>query len=129
APEAARLAEPEGERALGGVASLSAVPSQVGRLIRAERRRRHLTAEELGQRIGKGKAFIQDLEEARTDLVSGEALLKIARALKLAPEALIEAQRADIRELRRSLRRLERAHRSEEHTSELQSRENLVCRL
>lgn len=106
APEASRPAEAE----LGGVASLSAVPSQVGRLIRAERRRRHLTAEELGQRVGKGKAFIQDLEEARTDLVSGETLLKIARALKLAPEALIEAQRADLRELRRSLRRLERAH-------------------
>ena len=85
-------------------------PSTLGRVIRAERRRRHLTAEELGQKIGKGRSFVQDVENARTDLVTGDVLHKIARALKLDPELLLEAQRVEIRELRRSLRRLERAH-------------------
>lgn len=89
---------------------LSSAPSQLGKLIRAERRRRHLTAEELAHRIGKGKAYVQDVESGRTDLVSGETLQKIAKVLKLDPEVLLEAQRSEIRELRRSLRRLERAH-------------------
>ena len=89
---------------------VSSAPSQLGRLIRAERRRRHLTAEELAQRIGKGKAYVQDLESARTDLVTGEVLTKIAKVLKLDPDHLLEAQRNEIRDLRRSLRRLERAH-------------------
>lgn len=89
---------------------VSSAPSQLGKLIRAERRRRHLTAEELAQRIGKGKAYVQDLESARTDLVTGEVLSKIAKTLKLDPELLLETQRNEIRDLRRSLRRLERAH-------------------
>jgi transcriptional regulator with XRE-family HTH domain len=89
---------------------VSSAPSQLGKLIRAERRRRHLTAEELAQRIGKGKAYVQDLESARTDLVTGEVLTKIAKVLKLDPDHLLEAQRNEIRDLRRSLRRLERAH-------------------
>ncbi|RMG13418.1 MAG: LexA family transcriptional regulator, partial [Planctomycetota bacterium] len=80
------------------------------RMVRAERRRRHLTAEELGRKIGKGKTFVHDLEQGSTDLVTGETLAKIARALRLDPEVLLEAQRAEIRELRRSLGRLERAH-------------------
>lgn len=84
--------------------------SQLGKLIRAERRRRHLTAEELAHKIGKGKAFVQDLESGKTDLVSGETMVKIARSLKLDSEVLLEAQRNEIKELRRSLRRLERAH-------------------
>lgn len=94
----------------GPVATVAAPPSQLGRALRAERRRRHLTADELGRKVGKGKTYVQDVEAGRTDMVTGEALLKIAKALKLAPEVLVEAQRADIRELQRSLRRLERAH-------------------
>lgn len=102
--------------------SVQAPPSQLGRLIRAERRRRHLTAEELGHKIGKGRSFVQDLESARTDLVTGETLLKIAKTLKLDPDVLLEAQRAEIKELRKSLRRLERAH-TERTLGELQQEE------
>jgi transcriptional regulator with XRE-family HTH domain len=91
-------------------AQLASPPQQVGRIIRSERRRRHLTAEELARKIGKGKTFVQDLESGRTDLVSGETLQKITKVLKLDPDVLLEAQRAEIRELRRSLSRLERAH-------------------
>ncbi|MGE0707050.1 MAG: helix-turn-helix domain-containing protein [Planctomycetota bacterium] len=96
--------------AVGEAVMLSTAPSQLGKLIRAERRRRHLTAEELAQKIGKGRAFVVDLENARNDLVTGDVLQKIAKVLKLDAEVLLEAQRNEIRELRRSLRRLERAH-------------------
>jgi transcriptional regulator with XRE-family HTH domain len=89
---------------------LSSAPSHLGKLIRAERRRRHLTADELARKIGKGKSFVQDLESARTDLVTADILQKIARVLKLDTEVLLDAQRVEIRELRLSLRRLERAH-------------------
>jgi len=89
---------------------VSSAPSQLGKLIRTERRRRHLTADELARKIGKGKSYVQDLESARTDMVSAETLTRIAKILKLDAELLLEAQRSEIRELRRSLRRLERAH-------------------
>jgi transcriptional regulator with XRE-family HTH domain len=85
-------------------------PSPLGKLIRAERRRRHMTPDELAQKIGKGRAFVQDVETGRTDLLSGELLAKITRTLKLDPEALYEAQRQEIRDLRKSVSRLERAH-------------------
>ncbi len=98
------------EEPLPQAPALSAVPSQLGRLLRGERRRRHLTAEELGHKVSKGRAFVQDLEAGRSELVTGDTLLKIAKVLRIAPELLLEAQRNDIRELRRSLRRLERAH-------------------
>lgn len=96
----------EGERP----AVLGEPAPHLGKLIRATRRRKHVTADELGKRIGKGKIFVQDLESGRSDLVSAEVLQKIAKALKIEPELLLEAQRAEIRELRRSLKRLERAH-------------------
>jgi transcriptional regulator with XRE-family HTH domain len=89
---------------------LAAPSAQLGKILRAERRRRHLTAEELAHKVGKGKTFVQDVEAGRTDLVSGETLQKIAKVLKLDTEVLLEAQRGEIRELRRSLARLERAH-------------------
>ena len=56
-------------------------PAQVGRLIRAERRRRHMTAEELAQKIGKGKAFVKDVEGSTGELLTVETLQRIAKAL------------------------------------------------
>jgi transcriptional regulator with XRE-family HTH domain len=85
-------------------------PAQLGRLIRSERHRQHLTPDELGQRIGKGRAFIADVEAGRTELLSYPVLQKIARALRLDPEVLFEVQHAELRELRKAVARLERAH-------------------
>ncbi|MEZ6185978.1 MAG: XRE family transcriptional regulator [Planctomycetota bacterium] len=84
-----------------------AAASPLGKLIRAERRRKHITAEELAQKVAKGKTFLQDLESGKTDLVTGDTLLKLARSLKLTPEQLLDAQRAEIRELRAALRQAE----------------------
>lgn len=85
-------------------------PAQLGRLIRSERYRQHLTPDELGQRIGKGRAFMAEVEAGRTELLSYPVLQKIARALRLDPEALFEVQHAELRELRKVVARLERAH-------------------
>lgn len=82
----------------------------LGRLIRAERHRQHLTPDELGQRIGKGRAFVADVEAGRTELLSYQVLQKVARALRLDPEVLFEAQHGELRELRKAVARLERAH-------------------
>ncbi|MCO5165804.1 MAG: LexA family transcriptional regulator [Planctomycetes bacterium] len=82
----------------------------LGRLIRAERHRQHLTPDELGQRIGKGRAFVADVEAGRTELLSYPVLQKVARALRLDPEVLFEAQHGELRELRKAVARLERAH-------------------
>lgn len=82
-------------------------PSPLGKLIRSERRRKHITAEELGQKVSKGKTFLQDLESGKADLVTGDTLLKLAKNLKLTPEQLLDAQRSEIRELRAALRQAE----------------------
>lgn len=107
-------AEPEDEAGEAGgpraLALAEPLPVHLGKLIRDERRRRHVTADELAQRIGKARSYLQELEAGRAELVTGEVLVRIARALKLEPELLLEAQRAEIRDLRRSLTRLERAH-------------------
>lgn len=85
-------------------------PAQLGRLIRSERHKQHLTPEELGQRIGKSRAFVVEVEAGRTELLSYPVLQKIARALRLDPEVLFEVQHAELRELRKTVARLERAH-------------------
>lgn len=112
-PEVTDSGDETGDPADSGVRPLALAepaPMHLGKLIREERRRRHVTAEELAQRIGKARSFLQDLEAGRAELVTGEVLVRIARALKLEPELLLEAQRAEIRDLRRSLQRVERAH-------------------
>jgi len=109
APAAEDAAPARAEAGPGAEVVVEPVP-HLGRLIRSERRRRHVTAEELAQRIGKGRSFLRDLEKGETDLVTAETLQKIAKALKFDPEALLDAQRHEISELRRNMARLARAH-------------------
>jgi transcriptional regulator with XRE-family HTH domain len=85
-------------------------PPTVGRLIRDARHRQHLTPDELGLRIGKARAFVLDIEAGRLDLLSFPILQKIAKALKLEPDALFEAEHAELKELKKAVARLERAH-------------------
>jgi len=79
----------------------------VGRLIRSERRSRHLTAEELAKRIGRPRSWVQEIEAGKIELLKGELLPKLAKALKLDPALLFDAQRSTIRELRGQLQQLE----------------------
>src|SRR5688572_31060872 len=57
-----------------------------------------------------------------------DVLVAAALGLFLSDDALLELP-VDERVILRQLLRLTIAHRSEEHTSELQSQSNLVCRL
>lgn len=93
-----------------GPPAADAAQGQLARLIRTERRRQHLTPEELGEKIGKGRAFVVDVEAGRTELLSYPVLQRLAKALKLDPEAVFEVQHQELRELKKAVARLERAH-------------------
>src|SRR5438874_5730592 len=65
-------------------------------------------------RLGLRREYVQRLTERG-------ALLRVARGLYAVPDAEISTHRSLVEEIS--------ASRSEEHTSELQSRRDLVCRL
>ncbi len=67
----------------------------VAKLIRLERRKRHLSAQELGSKIGKGKFFILDLEEGKCRRLRPEVLKKIGKVLKIDPWKFWEVQQID----------------------------------
>jgi len=81
----------------------------LGKLVRSERHRRHMSPEELAQKIGKTKGFVQALEEGRYPLDSVLAA-KLTKALKLDPYYFLEAHRKIIGRLSERVRRLEQAH-------------------
>src|SRR5690606_40634085 len=77
----------------------------------------------------------QVLDPQRSALADGRGLrgleVRVAQCGQVAPAARERRQRRDTREQppQHEPQRLAVLDRSEEHTSELQSRENLVCRL
>lgn len=82
----------------------------IGRLISQERRKLHLRADELGAKIGKGKAWVLDLERGAVELLTGKMLGRVAKALKLDPSVLYDAQRGYIKDLHVRLKRMEQAY-------------------
>ena len=81
------------------------VPAALGQLIRSERRRRHVSAEDLAAKIGKPKAVLQNIEDGKRE-ADPEVLDKIVRALKLGPGVLLGAQRQAIKALEAQVTRL-----------------------
>lgn len=77
----------------------------VGKLVRSERRRRHLTVDELATRVGRTKAFMSAFEEGRHSL-DPDLAEKICRALKLSPSFFVDAQRESITALETQVARL-----------------------
>lgn len=61
-----------------------------GQKINGERQRLKLTLEELGEKIGSTKAYIWELENKKTARPSAEKLLKLADALEVSPDYLID---------------------------------------
>ena len=86
----------------------AALPDSVGKLIRSERRRRHISAEELAGRVGKPKAIIQSVEEGKRE-PDPELLGRIAKALRLSPNFLLASQQQMIRGLEAQVARLNAA--------------------
>ncbi len=113
-----------GETAAGSAAPAPAEPATVprirhehlGKLIRSERRRRHLTVDELATRVGRTKAYMTALEEGRHAL-DADLADRICRALRLSPNFLLGAQQAAIDVLEKQVARLDQAlaeaHRGE----------------
>ena len=81
----------------------------LGRIVRGERHRRHMTVEDLAQRIGKPKGFVQALEEGKYGL-DGDLAARLTRALKLDPFFFLKAHQEIAGRLVERVKRLEQAH-------------------
>lgn len=86
------------------------VNRDIGKIIRTERHRLHLTPDELGTRIGKAKSYVRAVEEGEIDVLSNEMIARISKALKMSPAQFFEAQQRIINSLKRQMTRLSQAH-------------------
>ncbi len=89
--------------------NLSYLWRDLGKVVRNERHRRHMSPEELAQRIGKTKGFVQALEEGRYGL-DADLTARLTKALKLEPYFLLRTHQQIITRLTERVRRLEQAH-------------------
>jgi len=83
-------------------------PETVGKLIRSERRRQHISAEDLASRVGRPKALLQRIEEGKRDL-DPELAGRISRALRLPPHYFLGVQQEVIHGLEARVERLNQA--------------------
>lgn len=81
---------------------------EIGKLVRSERRKRHLTVDDLAQKVGKTKAFLAAFEEGKHPL-DGELATRLTRALKLPAGFFVETQQEILRTLEARVARLDRA--------------------
>jgi transcriptional regulator with XRE-family HTH domain len=89
---------------------MSAGMKDVGKIIRSERHRLHLTPDELADKIGKTRSYVKAVEEGEIDVVSNDMVMRISRALKLSPVVFFEAQQNTIASLKRQIARLGQTH-------------------
>jgi transcriptional regulator with XRE-family HTH domain len=97
-----------GEAPGDGVIIPAPMPAEIGKILRSERRRRHISAEDLASRVGRPKAVIQKIEEGNLAL-DPELAQSILKALRLAPSFLLGAQERVIEGLRAQVARLSEA--------------------
>jgi len=86
------------------------VNRDIGKLIRTERHKLHLTADDLGAKIGKTKSYIRAVEEGEIEVISNEMIARISKALKMSPAQFFEAQQRIINSMKRQVARLSQAH-------------------
>ena len=77
----------------------------VGKLVRSERRRRHLTAAELADKVGKTAAFVNAFEEGR-HVLDPQLADRLAKALKVTPNFFLAAHQEQVRALEGQVARL-----------------------
>jgi transcriptional regulator with XRE-family HTH domain len=99
----------EGQPDLAEV-DFSHVNRDIGKLIRTERHKLHLTPDELGTRIGKARTYVRAVEEGEIDVLSNEMITRISKALKMNPAQFFEAQQRIINSMKRQVARLSQAH-------------------
>lgn len=92
---------------------------KLGTLVRSERRKRHLTVDDLAAKVGRTKAYMLAFEEGRHSL-DPELADKICKALRLAANFFVEAQQEVVKALEMQVSRLNQAlaeaHRGREDT-------------
>jgi transcriptional regulator with XRE-family HTH domain len=92
------------------LAEMSPDMKDVGRIIRGERHRLHLTSDELAAKIGKTASYVKAVEDGEIDIVSNDLIMRFGKALKLSPLVFFEAQQNTIASLRRQVARLAQTH-------------------
>ncbi len=85
-------------------------PEDMGRIVRRERHQRHLSAEDLGKKIGRDRAYILALESGSSVELDKDTLGKVCKALRCDPLVFLDAQEKQVRSLRQQLERLAAAH-------------------
>ncbi len=81
----------------------------MGKIIRTERHRVHMSPEEFAKKVGKTKGFVQGLEEGRYEL-DEKLASRVTRALKLDHYFFLKVYQQLIGSLTRRMKRLEKAH-------------------
>lgn len=99
-----------GEQGIPQDLSLGPIHRDIGRMIRDERRKRHLSADDLAKRISKPRSFVIAVEGGEADLLNNEIVSRICKALKMDSTRFFEAQQKTVQTLRRQVQRLQKAH-------------------
>ncbi len=88
---------------------LTDLHAEIGKLIRSERRRRHITVDDLARRSGHTRAYVLAVEQGRRSGLDGEFLRKTCKILQIDPFRVLEQQDAIIRTLAMQVVRLSAA--------------------
>ena len=85
---------------------LTDLHAEIGKLIRSERRKRHLTVDDLARRTGHTRAYVLAVEQGRRSGLDGDFIRKTCKILQIDPFALLERQETIIRGLSVRVHRL-----------------------
>ncbi|MCA8959319.1 MAG: helix-turn-helix domain-containing protein, partial [Planctomycetes bacterium] len=88
---------------------LSQLHIELGKLLRSERRRRHLTMDDLARKTGHTRAYVAAVEEGRRNGLEGDFLRKALRLLAIDPFQVIELEERIVRLLKTRVHRLDQA--------------------
>ena len=92
--------------------------AELGKMIRSERRKRHLTVDDLARRTGHSRAYVLAVEQGRRSGLDGDFLRKACKILQIDAFRVLEHQDATIRALGIRLSRLGAAAAAEEGAGE-----------
>lgn len=88
---------------------ISQLHVELGKLIRSERRRRHLTVDDLARKTGHTRAYVIAVEEGRRNGLQDGFLKKAAKLLAIDPFTLLEQDERIIRDLKSRVNCLDQA--------------------
>lgn len=69
----------------------SALVTTLGDLVKARRENLHLTQRALAERVGVSQTYIYNIEKGKNDIPSPDVMGRLARALEIAEEVLLQS--------------------------------------